>query len=36
MKGLISWLIVAVVGFGVMAFSYFNYQYDAGYVAVFL
>ena len=29
MKGLISWLIVAVAGFVLMAFSYFNYQYDA-------
>ncbi|MHC4560730.1 MAG: ABC transporter permease family protein, partial [Planctomycetota bacterium] len=30
MKGLISWLIVAVIGFLLMAFSYFNYQYDSG------
>jgi hypothetical protein len=30
MKGLISWLIVAAIGFVLMAFSYFNYQYDSG------
>ena len=30
MKGLISWLIVAAIGFGLMAFSYFHYQYDSG------
>jgi hypothetical protein len=30
MKKLVGWLIVAVIGFALMAFSYFNYQYDAG------
>jgi hypothetical protein len=30
MKGLINWLIVAAIGFILMAFSYFIYQYDAG------
>jgi len=30
MKGLISWLIVAAIGFGLMAFSYFHYQYSSG------
>lgn len=30
MKGLISWLIVVAIGFVLMAFSYFNYQYQAG------
>ena len=30
MKGLLSWLIAAAVGFGFMAFSYFNYQHDSG------
>lgn len=30
MKGLISGLIIAAVGFSLMAFSYFNYQYDPG------
>ncbi|MHC4557512.1 MAG: hypothetical protein ACYS80_09445 [Planctomycetota bacterium] len=30
MKGLISWLTVAVIGFLLMAFSFFNYQYDSG------
>lgn len=30
MKRLIGWLIVAAVGFGLMWFSYSNYQYDAG------
>ena len=29
MKRLVSWLIVAAIGFVLMAFSYFNYQYDA-------
>ena len=29
MKSLISWLVVAAIGFMLMAFSYFNYQYDA-------
>jgi hypothetical protein len=28
MKGLINWLIVAAVGFVLMAFSYFHYQYQ--------
>jgi len=28
MKRLISWLIVAAIGFILMAFSYYNYQYD--------
>jgi len=28
MKGLITWLIIAAIGFSLMAFSYFNYQYD--------
>jgi len=28
MKRLISWLIVAAIGFILMLFSYFNYQYD--------
>lgn len=30
MKGLINWLIVAGIGFALMAFSYFNYQYQPG------
>ena len=30
MKGLITWIIVAGIGFAVMAFSYFNYQYQPG------
>jgi len=30
MKGLINWLIVAVIGLVLMAFSYFHYQYDSG------
>ena len=30
MKGLISWLIVTAIGFILMAFSYYNYQYEAG------
>jgi hypothetical protein len=30
MKGLISGLIVLAIGFLLMAFSYFNYQYDPG------
>lgn len=30
MKGLINWLIVVAVGFALMAFSYFNYQYHPG------
>jgi len=30
MKGLISGLIIAAFGFSLMAFSYFNYQYDPG------
>jgi len=30
MKGLINWLIIAAIGFVLMAFSYFNYQYDPG------
>jgi hypothetical protein len=30
MKRLIIWLVVAVVGLGVMAFSFYNYQYEAG------
>ena len=30
MKRLISWLVVAVVGLGLMAFSYYHYQYEAG------
>jgi hypothetical protein len=30
MKGLISWLIIAAIGFCLMAFSYFNYQHDPG------
>ncbi len=30
MKRLISWLIVVAIGFILMAFSYFNYQYQAG------
>jgi len=30
MKGLISWICVVAVGFGLMAFSYFNYQYQPG------
>ncbi len=30
MKRLISWLIVAAIGFALMAFSYFNYQYQPG------
>jgi len=31
MKGLINWLIVAGIGFALMAFSYFNYQYQPGH-----
>ncbi len=31
MKGLINWLIVAGIGFALMAFSYFNYQYLPGH-----
>jgi len=30
MKGLISCLVIAVIGLSLMAFSYFNYQYDPG------
>jgi hypothetical protein len=30
MRRLISWLMVAAIGFALMAFSYFNYQYQAG------
>ena len=30
MKGLISGLIILAIGFSLMAFSYFNYQYDPG------
>jgi hypothetical protein len=30
MKRLLVWLITAAVGFGFMAFSYFNYQYESG------
>ncbi|MBN2592964.1 MAG: hypothetical protein JXA81_05600 [Sedimentisphaerales bacterium] len=30
MKGLIFGLIIAAIGFSLMAFSYFNYQYDPG------
>lgn len=30
MKGFLSWLITAAVGFGFMAISYFNYQYESG------
>ena len=30
MKRWISWLIVAAIGFILMAFSYYNYQYQAG------
>jgi len=30
MKSLIGWLFVSAMGFILMAFSYFNYQYDAG------
>lgn len=30
MKRLISWLIVAAIGFILMVFSHFNYQYQAG------
>ena len=30
MKSLISWLIVAAIGFALMAFSHFNYQYQPG------
>jgi len=29
-KELISWICVAAIGFGLMAFSYFNYQYEPG------
>ncbi|HUV63854.1 MAG TPA: hypothetical protein VMW24_08145 [Sedimentisphaerales bacterium] len=29
MKGFLSWLIAATVGFGLMAFSYFNYQHES-------
>jgi len=28
MKGLISWIIITAIGFALMAFSYFNYQYQ--------
>jgi hypothetical protein len=30
MRGLISGLIILAIGFSLMAFSYFNYQYDPG------
>ena len=30
MKGTISWIIIAAAGFSLMAFSYFNYQYQPG------
>ena len=29
MKGLISWLVVAAIGFMLMVFSYYNYQYES-------
>jgi len=30
MKGLITWLVLAVAGLGLMAFSYYHYQYESG------
>jgi hypothetical protein len=30
MKRIVGWLVVAVVGLGLMAFSYYHYQYEGG------